>query len=188
LDAEVATTYERALSRLSKAGATLVDFAFAELLELQSLTLKGGILGSEANAVHRERLALRGDEYDPRVRTRIETGSGINAADYISILKRRAEIIRLYKSYTQGLDAVALPTVMIVPPPISALANDPDYARINGMSLRNTTIGNFLDCCAISIPVNEKGAAPVGLMLMGGWGCDEALFSSAQAVESSLQF
>jgi aspartyl-tRNA(Asn)/glutamyl-tRNA(Gln) amidotransferase subunit A len=187
LDAEVATTYERALKRLSKAGATLVDFAFPELLELPSLTIKGGILGSEANAVHRDLLALRGDEYDPRVRLRIEAGSGITAADYISILRRRAEIIRLYKFHTQGLDAVALPTVMIVPPPITALAKDPDYARINGMSLRNTTIGNFLDCCAISIPANEKGAAPVGLMLMGRWGCDEVLFASADAVEESLQ-
>jgi aspartyl-tRNA(Asn)/glutamyl-tRNA(Gln) amidotransferase subunit A len=78
--------------------------------------------------------------------------------------------------------------VMIVPPPIQALANDPDYARINGMSLRNTTIGNFLDGCAISIPVNEPGSPPVGLMLMGCWGQDEALFSVAQAAETSLQF
>ena len=188
LDAEVAIAYERALKRLSKAGATLVDFVFDELLELPSLTFKGGILGAEANAVHRERLALRGAEYDPRVRTRIETGSGIGAADYISILKRRAEIIRRYKFSMQALDAVALPTVMLVPPPIQALANDPDYARINGMSLRNTTIGNFLDGCAISIPVNEPGSPPVGLMLMGCWGQDEALFSVAQAAETALQF
>jgi len=60
--------------------------------------------------------------------------------------------------------------------------------RINGMSLRNTYVGNFLDCCAISIPMNEKGAAPAGLMLMGCWGEDQGLFSVAAAVEQALKF
>ncbi len=187
LDAEVASAYERILKRLSKAGATLVDFAFDELLEMPSLTTKGGIVAAEANAHHRNLLAQRGGEYDPRVRMRMEAAGAMTAADYISILKRRAEIILRYKSSTQGFDAVALPTVMIVPPPIAALAEDTDYLRFNGMSLRNTYVGNFLDCCAISIPVNEQGAAPVGLMLMGRWGQDEALFSVAHAVERSLQ-
>ena len=187
LDAEVASAYERVLKRLSKAGATLVDLAFDELLEMPSLTAKGGIVAAEANAHHRNLLAQRGGEYDPRVRMRMEAAGAMTAADYISILKRRAEIILRYKSSTQGFDAVALPTVMIVPPPIAALAEDTDYLRFNAMSLRNTYVGNFLDCCAISIPVNEQGAAPVGLMLMGRWGQDEALFSVAHAVERSLQ-
>ena len=56
------------------------------------------------------------------------------------------------------------------------------------MSLRNTYVGNFLDCCAISIPMNEKGAAPAGLMLMGCWGEDQGLFSVAAAAEQALKF
>jgi aspartyl-tRNA(Asn)/glutamyl-tRNA(Gln) amidotransferase subunit A len=76
---------------------------------------------------------------------------------------------------------------MIVPPPISALEGDQDYLRYNSISLRNTYVGNFLDCCAISIPVNETGAAPVGLMLMDLWGQDRNLFSVGEAVESLLQ-
>jgi aspartyl-tRNA(Asn)/glutamyl-tRNA(Gln) amidotransferase subunit A len=55
------------------------------------------------------------------------------------------------------------------------------------MSLRNTYVGNFLDCCALSIPVNEPSAAPVGLMLMGVWGQDQNLFSVGRAVEQFLQ-
>ncbi len=187
LDADVATAYERALKRLAKMGAKLVDFAFDELLEMPSLTIKGGIVAAEANAHHRNLLSTRGSEYDPRVRMRIEAASGISAADYLSILKRRGEIILRYRSRTWEFEAVVLPTVMIVPPPIAALAEDVDYLRLNGMSLRNTYIGNFLDCCAISIPVNEKGAAPVGLMLMGRWGEDESLFSVAQSVEGVTQ-
>ena len=186
LDAEVAVAYERTLKRLSKAGATLVDFTFEELLEFPSLTVKGGVVAAEANAHHRILLAARGNEYDPRVRGRIETAAAISAADYISILKRRDEIVGRYGALTQGFDAVALPTVMNVPPPIATLADDGEYLRHNGMSLRNTYVGNFLNCCAISIPMHEKDASPVGLMLMGRWGQDQAVFSAAQAVEDIL--
>jgi aspartyl-tRNA(Asn)/glutamyl-tRNA(Gln) amidotransferase subunit A len=183
LDADVAAAYERALARLSKAGAVLVDFEFKELLEMPSLTIKGGIVAAEAYAQHRDLIGRKGADYDPRVRMRLEAAAGISAADYLSIVKRRDEMIGRFNAVTQGFSAIALPTVMIVPPPISALESDQDYLRYNSMSLRNTYVGNFLDCCAISIPVNERGAAPVGLMLMGPWGQDQSLFSVGQAVE-----
>jgi aspartyl-tRNA(Asn)/glutamyl-tRNA(Gln) amidotransferase subunit A len=187
IDSDVAEAYERALARLSKAGATLVDFEFKELLEMPGLTIKGGIVAAEAYAQHRDLIAKRGADYDPRVCMRLEAASVISAADYLSILKRRNEIIARFNDCTQGFSAIALPTVVIVPPPISALAGDQDYLRYNSMSLRNTYVGNFLDCCAISIPVNEPGAAPVGLMLMGAWGQDQNLFSVGQPVENLLQ-
>jgi aspartyl-tRNA(Asn)/glutamyl-tRNA(Gln) amidotransferase subunit A len=186
LEAEVASAYERALARLAKAGATLIDFAFDELLELPSLTIKGGILAAEAYAHHRSMIAQRGAEYDPRVRMRLEAAAAISAADYLSIVKRRNEIIARFDERAKDFSAIALPTVMIVPPPIVALDGDQDYWRFNSMSLRNTSVGNFLDCCSISIPVNEPGAAPVGLMLMGTWGQDQNLFSVGAAVEQFL--
>jgi aspartyl-tRNA(Asn)/glutamyl-tRNA(Gln) amidotransferase subunit A len=187
LDKDVAAAYERALSRISKAGARLVDLAFEELLEMPSLTVKGGILAAEAYAHHRDLIARKGADYDPRVRMRLEAAGGISAADYLSILKRRDLMIQRFGAVTKGLSAVVLPTVMIVPPAIAALEGDQDYLRFNSMSLRNTSVGNFLDCCAISIPVNEPGAAPVGLMLMGMWGQDQDLFSVGQAAETPLQ-
>ena len=187
LDKDVAAAYERAVSRISKAGAMLVDLAFEELLEMPSLTIKGGIVAAEAYAQHRDLIARKGSDYDPRVRMRLDAAGGISAADYLSIVKRRDEMIRRFSAVTQGFSAVVLPTVMIIPPPITALESDQDYLRFNSMSLRNTYVGNFLDCCAISIPVNEPGAAPVGLMLMGVWGQDQSLFSVGQAVETVLQ-
>ena len=170
LDAEVALGFERVLTRLSKAGARLIDLVFEELLEFPALTAKGGIVAAEAIAHHRGLMAQRGAEYDPRVRMRLEAAGGISAADYLSILKRRGEIILRFNGLMAGFDAVVLPTVMNIPPPIAALGSDQDYLRFNSMSLRNTYGGNFLDCCALSIPVNEPGAVPVGLMLMAPMG------------------
>jgi len=126
LDADVALAYDRALTRLSKAGAKLVDFAFENLLDIPSLTVKGGIVAAEANAIHRSLLSSRGSEYGPRVRLRIDAACGINATDYLTILKRRAEIILLYRAATRGFDAVALPTVMMAPPAIADLSSDED--------------------------------------------------------------
>jgi aspartyl-tRNA(Asn)/glutamyl-tRNA(Gln) amidotransferase subunit A len=187
LDPEVASAYEAALGKLSKASATLVDFEFDDLLELPNLTQKGGIVGAEANAHHRERMAKRGAFYDPRVRSRIEAAGDISSEYLASILERRKTMIANYGEVTQDFDAVALPTVMNIPPPISALADDADYLRYNGMSLRNTYVGNFLDCCAISLPATGENEAPVGLMLMGIWGRDQSLFSLAQAVERVIK-
>jgi aspartyl-tRNA(Asn)/glutamyl-tRNA(Gln) amidotransferase subunit A len=186
LDAQVAAAYERALARISTAGARLIDFSFEELLELPVLTAKGGIVAVESYAHHRSLISQRGAEYDPRVRIRLEAAGATSAVDYLAIVKRRSEIISRFNGCMQNFDAIVLPTVMNVPPPISALDGNQEYLRYNSMSLRNTYVGNFLDCCALSIPANEPGAAPVGLMLMGAWGQDQKLFSVGQAVEQVL--
>jgi aspartyl-tRNA(Asn)/glutamyl-tRNA(Gln) amidotransferase subunit A len=186
LDEAVAKTCEAALSKLARAGATLVEFDFDDLLEMPSLTVKGGIIAAEAYAHHRALMATKGDAYDPRVRLRIEGAAGISAADHMATLGRRARMITRYRERAQEFDAVVMPTVMNLPPAISALAGNDGYLRCNGMALRNTYAGNFLDCCAISIPANAPDEAPVGFMLFGLWGQDQMLFSIAQACEREL--
>jgi len=53
--------------------------------------------------------------------------------------------------------------------------------------LRNTTIANFLDRCAISLPCHASGEAPVGLMLMGEAMGDARLLAISVAVEALLE-
>ena len=95
-------------------------------------------------------------------------------------------MIRKVRALLAGLDGLIVPTTPNIPPPIAALERDEDYLRINFFSLRNTFVGNFLDMCAISLPVHETGEAPVGLMIMAPWGGDANLFATAQAVERAL--
>jgi aspartyl-tRNA(Asn)/glutamyl-tRNA(Gln) amidotransferase subunit A len=52
--------------------------------------------------------------------------------------------------------------------------------------LRNTSIVNFFDLCAISLPLPREGGLPVGLMLVGRNGRDHRLFRIAAAVERLL--
>ena len=84
-----------------------------------------------------------------------------------------------------GFDALILPSVAILPPPLAAFADDAEYARLNWLALRNTFTGNFLNRCAISLPI--PGDGPVGLMLMGLPGADAGLFGVAAAVERVLK-
>jgi aspartyl-tRNA(Asn)/glutamyl-tRNA(Gln) amidotransferase subunit A len=186
LDPEVGRAFEHSLSRLAKRGVRLVDVTFPELAELPELTQHGGIVAAEALATHRVRLDSDGASYDPRVRPRLEAARALPAADYINMLRRRDELARLFARRTAGLGGILLPTVMNVPPPVAALAEMPEYLRYNGMSLRNTYLGNFLNCCAISMPMTAPGEAPAGLMLMGPWGSDVALFSAASVIEANI--
>jgi aspartyl-tRNA(Asn)/glutamyl-tRNA(Gln) amidotransferase subunit A len=56
----------------------------------------------------------------------------------------------------------------------------------NAVILRNTTIVNFFDCCAVSLPLPREGGLPVGLMLIARNGQDRQLLRIAAAVERVL--
>jgi aspartyl-tRNA(Asn)/glutamyl-tRNA(Gln) amidotransferase subunit A len=186
LDDEVALAYEKSLSALSDAGALIEDFVIDELDELRQINAKGGLAAAEAYGWHKEMLASDGDRYDPRVGSRILGGQAQSAADYLDLLTARARLTDAADAVTHRFDAVVLPACALIAPRESAFAEEKDYARINMMLLRNTAVGNFLDRCAISLPCHRPGEAPVGFMLMGEHGADEALFSVAQAVEGTL--
>jgi len=81
-------------------------------------------------------------------------------------------------------DAFLMPTVPIVAPPIDALAADADYARINALVLRNTSIVNFIDGCAISVPCHDPGEPPVGLTLYAGGGRDRRVLAAAASLDA----
>ena len=98
----------------------------------------------------------------------------------------RAEVIASFERATSDVDALVLPTAPIIPPPFSAFAHDPDYVRLNVLVLRNPSLANFLDGCAISLPIHREGEPPVGLMLIGRRGSDERLLSIAQSLEAAL--
>ena len=79
-----------------------------------------------------------------------------------------------------------MPSVPIIAPRIADLDDERAYNSINMLILRNTSIGNFFDRCAISLPCHREGDAPVGLMLMGETMGDARLFAIAAAVEAAL--
>lgn len=183
LDDTVSAAFARALETLGKAGARITGEAMPLIDEMMRVNAKGGIAPAEAFAVHRERLAARGDDIDPNIRMRIERASGISAADYVDMLRARADLTRAMDARLEWLDALVMPAVAIVAPRMTDIETREGFGRANATSLRNASIGNFFDLCAISLPLPRDGALPVGLMLMARNGQDRRLFAIAAAVE-----
>ncbi|MCW5770586.1 MAG: amidase [Rhodospirillaceae bacterium] len=186
-DATVAAAFGAALSRLSAAGAQIDEIPLAELEEIPRIMQKGAVVTVEAFAIHRALLAAKEAAYDARVATRIKLGGNVSAADYYDMLQRRAELIARVSRITANYDAVVCPTVPIVAPTIASLERDDDlYVKTNMLVLRNTTAFNFLDRCAVSLPIHRAGDAPVGMMIVGEPMADAALLGVAAAIEAAL--
>jgi aspartyl-tRNA(Asn)/glutamyl-tRNA(Gln) amidotransferase subunit A len=185
LDAAVGTAFGNACTMLSHAGARIVDLPLSELAELAVINSSGGFAPIEAYAWHKPLLERRGSEYDPRVRTRIERASGMTAVEYIELVAARADLITRVATRTSGFDALLMPTVAITAPPIAAFERDEDYRHLNALLLRNTSVINFLDCCAITVPVQTAGP-PVGLMIVGEHGADHHLLGIARGIEAAV--
>ena len=187
MDPVVAAAFGQALSTLSAAGAIIAHIPFPMAADAAAASARGGFAAAEAFAWHRALLSRDGDRYDPAIRRRIERGGALGAADYIDLLEARRRIIAAADAATAPFDALIMPTTPILPAPIAALeADDREYNRINLLSLRNTTIANFLDRCSISLPMTPADAPPAGLMLLGETMGDHRLFAIARAVEAAL--
>ncbi|MFL6692882.1 MAG: amidase [Ramlibacter sp.] len=172
LDLPVAQAFEAALRTLRNAGARVEEIALDEIRDLGSIQSTGGFSAAESYSWHRALLEAKGPGYDRRVRLRIERGAGMKAWEYLDLVRARADWIERVAAALAGFDAVLSPTVPIVAPPISDVApgaqHDDAFFRVNALLLRNTSVVNMLDGCAISLPCQAPGSLPVGLMLWHG--------------------
>jgi aspartyl-tRNA(Asn)/glutamyl-tRNA(Gln) amidotransferase subunit A len=184
VDETVSKSYSAALSALSKGGAVISDIPLDELSEIATLNARGGFAASEAYAWHRGLIETKGALYDPRVLMRIMRGKDMDAADYIDLNRGRADLIRRVAAITRDYDALVMPTVPVIAPPLAELEVEERYRRVNLLVLRNPTVANILDRCAISLPCHREGEAPVGLMLIGEHGGDRRLFEIAARIEA----
>ena len=107
----------------------------------------------------------------------------MSAADYIEMVNERTVLIAEMDARLADIDMLALPTTPMVAPTIEEMAPPDVFARKNAMLLRNTSIWNFFDCCAISLPLPREGGLPTGLMLVVRHGHDHRLMRIAAAVE-----
>ncbi|AXK82845.1 amidase [Pseudolabrys taiwanensis] len=183
IEPAVATAFEKAVRQLERAGARIVRVAVPEFDEVATINAKGGFTAAESYAWHRLLLAAKKDAYDPRVSIRIMRGAEQSAADFIDLMAARRSLVARATQRLSAFDAVVMPTVAMTPPRIADLADDAAYGRANLLALRNCTLINMIDGCAISLPIHAGGEAPVGLMLAGIAGADRMLLTLAAAAE-----
>ncbi len=186
MDETVARAFRRALDRLSAAGVRLTEIAVPEFAALGAINAKGGLAAAEAWHWHRALIEKAGSHYDPRVLVRIRRGADISSADYLDLQAARKSWIAAVEKRLAPFDALVLPTVPVIAPLLEALQDDAAFGTTNLLILRNPTLINFLDGCALSLPCHEAGEAPVGLMLAGRAGSDQRMLALGLAVEAAL--
>ncbi|MEJ8838379.1 amidase [Ramlibacter sp. AN1133] len=190
VDATVARAFERTLRRLRDAGARIDEIRLWQIQDLGSIQSTGGFAAAESYAWHRQLLAQEGSRYDPRVRLRIERGAAMKAYEYIELQRARNAWVRDVGQALAGFDAVLSPTVPVVAPPVADVApgseRDEAFFRTNALLLRNPSVVNMLDGCAISLPCQAPDELPVGLMAWHGALHDDTILNLALQIENLL--
>jgi len=187
LDASVAAAFESALVRLAARGARIEHVRSGAVEDALAAGVQGIIASAEAWAVHRATFARLVRRYDPRVAHRVRAGAEIGGAEYVAAVRLRAALCAAWDAECARFDAMVAPTVACIPPPLAALERDERaYARADLRALRNTSVVNALDGCALTLPCHAAGAAPAGLMVFAPAGRDRALLAAGMAMEAAL--
>lgn len=187
----VQKAWERSLSQLSKAGAQLVETPMAEIQALAGLLVTGGFSAAESYTWHRHLLAKDEAAYDPRVAARILRGANMKAFEYLDLQKGRAEWIQSMQAALNSFDAALSPTVPVYGPTIESVApgkeRDEAFFAVNGLLLRNTSVVNMLDGCALSLPMHQAGELPSSIMVWQGPMHDDAVLNISLTIEDALR-
>jgi aspartyl-tRNA(Asn)/glutamyl-tRNA(Gln) amidotransferase subunit A len=184
LSQAVAEAFSAALARLSAAGAELIDVPMTELAQATAVSPRGALISAEAFRWHHEWIKSGADKYDPRVIGRIRAGEMITAAKYTELLDLRKRFVNEMNAAVSGYDAMLMPTTPDTAPTIAEVSKDDDsYFAFNGRMLRNASLVNLFDGCALSVPCHEPGRAPVGLMIAGTQNTDRRILAIGLGVE-----
>jgi aspartyl-tRNA(Asn)/glutamyl-tRNA(Gln) amidotransferase subunit A len=176
-----------ALRALERAGHRLVPMPFPEAAQAFEAFKGGGTAGAELLAFLRHELADWIAQLDPNVGTRMTVAAELSAADYL--LRRMAidELAAAARMRFANVDVIAAPTTAQSPPILSTIRGWDEYRPLNLKMARNTSVANFLQLNALTIPVALDAARmPVGLQIMCDRGRDDLLFAAGLAIEKVL--
>ena len=122
---------------------------------------------------------------DPNVLRRIERASEVTAVEYNLLQKIRVDLIEEFNKFLEN-NFLLMPTVTIKPPILEKCKDSEFYDEANFISLRNTTLANYMNGCSISIPYFENKKT-IGIMLNAITNEDDYLLRISSEIEKVLQ-
>jgi aspartyl-tRNA(Asn)/glutamyl-tRNA(Gln) amidotransferase subunit A len=186
LDDDTARAFARALSRLSAGGVVVTEVKLPALSRIPEMAAYGTFPTIEGYRHHRALLESGRAQYDPRIRSRIEAGAQFSDADYASLHAARTNLVCDFVAAAAPFDAVIFPTTPRTAVTIASLDDDDAYRRTNLLMLRNPTVVNLADGCAITVPCQAPGEPPCGLMVAGPGARDLEILTIASCIEELL--
>ena len=148
---------------------------------------RGALTSAEAFAWHRQWMKDAGRQIRPARHRPHSPRRDVTAANYIELLQLRERFVRRINAAASGYDAMLMPTTPDTAPTIAEASKDDEtYFRLNGRMLRNPSIVNLFDGCALRFPAMIRAAAPVGMMIAGTQNTDRKILAIGLAVEEAL--
>jgi aspartyl-tRNA(Asn)/glutamyl-tRNA(Gln) amidotransferase subunit A len=187
LDLDVRSTFEAAIERLRKAGASVAEVNIEHARYTGPVYL--AIQLTDAAAYHATTLETVPERYTTPVRLRLEMGRYVMGEDYSRALAGRQVLCREVDEALAGHNALVLPTLPIPAPPLGATTVNVAGTEepVRNVMLRLTQLFNLTGHPAISLPCGRTaGALPCGLQLVGSRMQTDALLAVALACERVL--
>ena len=122
---------------------------------------------------------------DPNVLRRIERANEVTAVEYNLLKKIRENLIVEFNKFLKS-NILLMPTVTMPPPLLESCKDNEFYDEANLVSLRNTTLANYMNGCSISIPYFEN-KKPLGIMLNATTNEDDHLLNISTEIEKVFQ-
>lgn len=161
VDPAVAAAVDEARRVLQSLGARVIErrfpFDFGDLMRRN-----GQLIAAEAYCVHRAYVEDEALPIGPWVRSRLLSGKGVEAADYIDTLAHRRTVCQAWIEWMNDTDALLTPTL----PMAACRVEEVDESATPLAAF--TRAGNYLNTCALSLPAGlAPGGLPVGIQLLG---------------------
>ncbi len=167
VDPEVEKSCRASGAVFESLGARVGSIAFEEAEQARDLNPRGLIIAAEAYTLNRRLLEEHFDELDPVVAQRMIKGKQIYAHEYLSTVLAWKRIRERTLETLRNVDAILCPATMLPALPIDEVDRDIEsYSDANLKYLRNSSIGNVLNLCGLSVPCGfTSGGLPLGLMI-----------------------
>ncbi|RJE86458.1 amidase family protein [Paracoccus onubensis] len=176
----VAGLFDAEQARLRAAGHVLEPVDMTAIG--QGVGLNKIIVAVEAYRIYAQDLARLEMVGDPRVLARIRFAETLSPAQIQDAYAARAEIVAGFDRIMTGFDAALAPTLMQMPPTIAE--TEADFDRLNAAMLRNTSLVNLADGCALAMPTPGIDPRWSMTMLIGRKGADAAILAAAERLQA----
>ena len=183
LDKRIQRDFDSTLSKLEAKGHSLVtvDMRFAN----ENRTAMIGIVSSEAHKVYRDSLQRLESIGDPQVLRRMRASESLSEQDISDSHTTREASVTLFEQALRDVDVMLAPTIAIETPTLAEAEQNFDV--VNPSLLRNTTMINLVDGCAMSMPVPVDGEnSPAALMVAAANGNDDRVLGVSDRIRQAL--
>ena len=183
IDIEVNEGFEAAKNKIIESGFDVLE-SDIPLLDIYQKVPLWQFAAVESQAEYFDAYTRKKHLIDPNVSRRMDRANQVTAVEYVKLCEERKKLIDQFNNFL-GNNFLLLPTVSITPPLIKDCENENFYDEVNLISLKNTTLANYMNGCSLSLPYTIDNK-PIGIMLNASTNHDDRLLEIGSKIEKLL--